>query len=141
MLSAGLDDYLSKPVSEAQLSHMIKRWLKLITPQVVEKLNFNKMRLVDIGESMTLANGDAKLARDMLQMLVDGLASDERELERLQVIGDFKSMFELTHRMHGGAVIAAFPGCAKPPVFCRKSCAHKKMMSRQGLIVVSWMLY
>ncbi|QFT54253.1 response regulator [Microbulbifer sp. THAF38] len=102
LLSAGLDDYLSKPVSEAQLSHMIKRWLKIITPQVVEKLNPNQMRLVDIGESLNLANGDAKLARDMLQMLIDGLMTDERELERLHSLGDIKGMFELTHRMHGG---------------------------------------
>ncbi|WP_444898002.1 response regulator [Microbulbifer sp. SSSA005] len=102
LLSAGLDDYLSKPVSEAQLSHMIKRWLKIITPQAAEKVKIEEMRLVDIGECLALANGDAKLARDMLRMLIDGLSSDERELERLYNLGDYKGMFELTHRMHGG---------------------------------------
>ncbi|MDP5210579.1 response regulator [Microbulbifer sp. 2205BS26-8] len=102
LLSAGLDDYLSKPVSEAQLTHMIKRWLKIITPQVIEKLSLEQMRLVDIGESLTLANGDTKLARDMLQMLLDGLVSDERELQRLLSAGDLRGMFELTHRIHGG---------------------------------------
>ncbi|MCO1334918.1 response regulator [Microbulbifer sp. OS29] len=102
LLSAGLDDYLSKPVSESQLSHMIKRWLKIITPQVVERTNLEEMRLVDIGECLTLANGDAKLARDMLCMLIDGLSSDEGELERLFNLNDYKGMFELTHRMHGG---------------------------------------
>jgi len=109
LLSAGLDDYLSKPVSEAQLSHMIKRWMKILAPAMPEKGMFDRPRLVDIGESLNLSNSDATLARDMLQMLVKGLVSDEQELNRLRAAGDHKSLFELVHRIHGGCCYCGVP--------------------------------
>ncbi|MFC6632145.1 response regulator [Microbulbifer taiwanensis] len=109
LLSAGLDDYLSKPVSEAQLSHMIKRWMKILAPAMRENPGLERLRLVDISESLTLSNGDAALARDMMQMLIKNLASDERELKRLSTTGEHKAMFELVHRMHGGCCYCGVP--------------------------------
>ena len=110
LLSAGLDDYLSKPVSEAQLSHMIKRWMKILAPSATagdDKLS--GLRLVDISDSLNLSNNDARLARDMLQMLIKGLISDEQELMRLRNAGDRKALFELVHRMHGGCCYCGVP--------------------------------
>ncbi|SHE82153.1 two-component system, NarL family, sensor histidine kinase BarA [Microbulbifer donghaiensis] len=109
LLSAGLDDYLSKPVSEAQLSHMIKRWMKILAPTLPDQQSFERLRLVDIGESLNLSNDDARLARDMMQMLIKGLISDEQELSRLRSTGDHKGMFELAHRMHGGCCYCGVP--------------------------------
>lgn len=111
LLSAGLDDYLSKPVSEAQLSHMIKRWMKILAPSPMapESDKLSGPRLVDIGDSLTLSNNDARLARDMLQMLIKGLIADEQELIRLRSSGDHKALFELIHRMHGGCCYCGVP--------------------------------
>ncbi|SDZ87699.1 response regulator [Microbulbifer marinus] len=109
LLSAGLDDYLSKPVSEAQLSHMIKRWMKILTPAMPDNYSFERLRLVDVAESVSLSNNDAGLARDMMQMLIKGLVSDEQELNRLRSSGDHKGMFELAHRMHGGCCYCGVP--------------------------------
>ncbi|WP_346836829.1 response regulator [Microbulbifer sp. SAOS-129_SWC] len=109
LLSAGLDDYLSKPVSEAQLSHMIKRWMKILAPTQPFASRNASPRLVDIGDSLNLSNNDARLARDMLQMLIKGLISDEQELHRLRDDGDTKALFELVHRMHGGCCYCGVP--------------------------------
>ena len=109
LLSAGLDDYLSKPVSEAQLSNMIKRWMKILAPATPSSGEVRGPRLVDIGESLSLSNNDAKLARDMLQMLIKGLIADEQELHRLSKLGDIKGLFELVHRMHGGCCYCGVP--------------------------------
>ncbi|MCW8126356.1 response regulator [Microbulbifer halophilus] len=114
LLSAGLDDYLSKPVSEAQLDHMIKRWMKILSPPApppnVERPG---PRLVDIGDSLSLSNNDAALARDMLQMLIKGLIQDEQELNHLRSAGDHKALFELVHRMHGGCCYCGVPRLRK----------------------------
>ncbi|KUJ84372.1 hybrid sensor histidine kinase/response regulator [Microbulbifer flavimaris] len=109
LLAAGLDDYLSKPVSEAQLSHTIQRWMKIIAPQRPERNALDIPRLVDIGESLELSNNDAALARDMLQMLIRGLVADEQEMHRLFAAGDHRGLFELVHRVHGGCCYCGVP--------------------------------
>lgn len=110
LLSAGMDDYLSKPVTEAQLSHMIKRWMKILAPAApAQQESGRDPRPVDIGESLGLSNGNPKLARDLLQMLLDGLAADERELNRLHGEGDHRELFELAHRLHGACCYCGVP--------------------------------
>ncbi|WP_308366928.1 MULTISPECIES: response regulator [unclassified Microbulbifer] len=109
LLSAGMDDYLSKPVSEAQLSNMIKRWMKILAPAMPAPGRERSPRPVDISESLGLSNNNAKLARDMLQMLLDGLMVDEQELKRLQAEGDHKGLFELVHRLHGACCYCGVP--------------------------------
>ncbi|WP_237058739.1 response regulator [Microbulbifer sediminum] len=109
LLSAGLDDYLSKPVSEAQLSNMIKRWMKILVPSRGAQLQQDMPRLVDISESLELSNNDATLARDMLQMLVKGLIADEQELNRCRAAGNHRDLFELVHRLHGGCCYCGVP--------------------------------
>lgn len=110
LLSAGLDDYLSKPISEAQLSSTIQRWMKILTLDSEQpKPQPSRSRLVDIGESLNLSNNDSRLARDLLRMLVKGLLEDEQELNRLYEAGDHKGLFELTHRIHGGCCYCGVP--------------------------------
>ncbi|WP_226702601.1 response regulator [Microbulbifer elongatus] len=110
LLSAGLDDYLSKPVSEAQLSHTVKRWMEIYTPAEPEQLRpLVGPRLVDISESLNLANQDPSLARDLLRMLLKGLHDDEQELSRMYQEGDLKGLFERIHRLHGGCCYCGVP--------------------------------
>lgn len=109
LLAAGLDDYLSKPVSESQLNHMIKRWMKILSPATPAPPAAQVARLVDIEESLSLSNKDPKLARDMLQMLIRGLLEDEQELNRLHGERDHRGLFELVHRMHGGCCYCGVP--------------------------------
>ena len=110
LLSAGLDDYLSKPISESQLTHTVKRWMEVNTFNEPEQLTtLMEPRLVDIGESLNLANQDAKLARDLLRMLIKGLHEDEQELSRLTEEADYLGLFERVHRLHGGCCYCGVP--------------------------------
>ncbi|WP_227718237.1 response regulator [Microbulbifer sp. Q7] len=110
LLSAGLDDYLSKPVSEVQLTHTVKRWMEVNVPMDADTINtVAGPRLVDIGESLNLANQDPGLARDLLRMLLKGLHDDEQELARVYRDGDFKALFERIHRLHGGCCYCGVP--------------------------------
>ena len=110
LLSAGLDDYLSKPVSETQLTHTVKRWMEVYTPSEPEQLvTLAGPRLVDIGESLSLANQDPNLARDLLRMLLKGLHEDEQELSRMHQESDCQGLFERVHRLHGGCCYCGVP--------------------------------
>ncbi|MCK7597167.1 response regulator [Microbulbifer sp. CAU 1566] len=110
LLSAGLDDYLSKPVSEDQLAHTVKRWMEVQAGAEPEQLStVIEPRLVDISESLNLANQDPGLARDLLRMLLQGLYEDEQELSRLYRENDHKGLFERIHRLHGGCCYCGVP--------------------------------
>ncbi len=110
LLSAGLDDYLSKPVSESQLSHTVKRWMEIYAPSEYEQMTtLTGPRLVDIGEGLNLANQDPSLARDLLRMLLKGLHDDEQELSRLYQESEYQGLFELVHRLHGGCCYCGVP--------------------------------
>ena len=110
LLAAGLDDYLSKPVSETQLSHTIKRWMEVSTQRDDSETSlFLEPRLVDISESLKLSNQDPNLARDLLRMLLKGLQDDEQTLTQLMAERDHKGMFELVHRLHGGCCYCGVP--------------------------------
>ncbi|WP_295797990.1 response regulator [uncultured Microbulbifer sp.] len=110
LLTAGLDDYLSKPVSEAQLTHTIKRWMEFSSQRNDgNATTFREPRLVDISESLKLSNQDPNLARDLLRMLLKGLHDDEQALTQLMEAQDHKGMFELVHRLHGGCCYCGVP--------------------------------
>ena len=110
LLSAGLDDYLSKPVSEAQLTHTVKRWMEIYAPAEPEQItSLAGPRLVDICESLKLANQDPGLARDLLRMLLKGLHDDEDALSHLYQDGDLGGLFERVHRLHGGCCYCGVP--------------------------------
>ena len=110
LLTAGLDDYLSKPVSEAQLTHTIKRWMEFsVQRNDSTPASYLEPRLVDIGESLSLSNQDPKLALDLLRMLLKGLHDDEQALNQLKEARDHKGMFELVHRLHGGCCYCGVP--------------------------------
>ncbi len=120
LLLAGMDDYLSKPVSEAQLAHVINRWLKArklhaswlpnlkqtppadTVPESRPLQPQDSQRVVDLTESLKLANNKPNLARDMLSMLLDGLAADKESIQSSFATKDFKALEARVHRLHGG---------------------------------------
>ena len=110
LLGSGLDDYPSKPVSEAQLNHTIERWMEMRVRELQqEPASTIRTRLVDIGESLKLSNNNSELARDLLRMLLNGLHEDEQELSRLYRDGNHKGLFERVHRLHGGCCYCGVP--------------------------------
>ncbi|MFV8781774.1 response regulator [Microbulbifer sp. SA54] len=109
LLSAGLDDYLSKPIGEVQLAHTIKRWMEINVQQGSAEPSPLEPRLVDISESLSLCNQDPKLARDLLQMLLRSLHEDTLQINQLTREKDYQGLFEIVHRVHGGCCYCGVP--------------------------------
>ncbi len=60
-------------------------------------------KIVDINESLKLAKGKADLARDMLQMLLDNIRADLPTIKTAWKAKDYETLYELVHKIHGGA--------------------------------------
>lgn len=113
LLLAGLDDYLSKPVSEAQLTHVIRRWIGVDTSRPWAAASEPRQTLgreaLDLQLSLRLSNGKPDLARDMLRMLLADLPEDEERIRQYFQEGAYDLLETTVHRLHGGASYCGVP--------------------------------
>lgn len=129
LLLAGMDDYLSKPVSESDLRLMINRWsrqseshqaeqppvnaLDAGAPQQRNKVSDNNegsaAKVFDWNESMLLAKHLPDLAKDMLTMLVDSLEPTQQQMNVAIGNQDWQSLSDIVHKFHGGCCYCGVP--------------------------------
>lgn len=124
LLIAGMDDCISKPVSEIQLAHIINRWASLsgkkeVVIQIEEKLPNQNLRKpiptedltgsVDIQLCLKLANNKPALARDMLSMLLNGLESEKQQINAALAAQAYQELGELIHKLYGSSCYCGVP--------------------------------
>ena len=120
LLAAGMDDYFSKPIQQAQLVNILERW----TGQMKATENANndldnglpehdEHPIIDWQLSLKLAAGKVDLARDLLRMLVEALPTDKTELISCWESGDFEALLAHAHRLHGGSRYTGTPTLRK----------------------------
>lgn len=124
ILKAGMNDCISKPVSEEQLIHILKHWLNLApasaSGSATEDIPYNLAELIsgshipqssvmNLQESLRLTNGNKVLARDMLSKLADGLAEDAETIVSLYQEQRWAELQERVHHLHGGCCYCGVP--------------------------------
>lgn len=127
LLLSGMDDFLSKPVSEEDLEHVIERWVKTggraAAPNVVQQSEStvssqkeeahtpeqNSQEVFSWSESMTLAKNKPDLAKDMFSMLLESLVETEQEVSRHLYNRDYDQLLEVVHRFYGGCCYCGVP--------------------------------
>ncbi|WP_083608016.1 response regulator [Teredinibacter haidensis] len=130
LLLAGMDDYLTKPVSENELRHIIDRWVSrnphkrvarnkdVATATVpgsphTDVAPQEREALVSIRQSLELAKNKPDLARDMLNMLLDSLPSARADINTYLSEGNHKELQEVIHKLHGGCCYCGVPRLKK----------------------------
>jgi len=96
----GIDDYLSKPLQDAQLLHILQQWTRFIAaPQA----------LVDWQEGRKLANGKPELAEMLLRTLLDDLPQTRQRLQSAYSQQDTVSWQQELHRLLGACRYCGVP--------------------------------
>ena len=67
------------------------------------------LAVLDPEEGLQLAAGNADLASDMLNMLLDGLPEDSRNIRAAQQRGDQAELHEIIHKLHGASRYCGVP--------------------------------
>jgi two-component system, NarL family, sensor histidine kinase BarA len=115
LLQSGLDDYLTKPISERQLAQVILKWTGLaLRNRGPERSGAGAMpggglSVLDAEEGLRLAAGKADLAADMLSMLLAGLPSDRQAIRQAREAGERNALIERVHRLHGATRYCGVP--------------------------------
>ncbi|WP_411383977.1 response regulator [Pseudomonas sp. L7] len=136
LLHSGMDDYLTKPISERQLAQVVMKWtgLSLGTPSLdraTERFpDGNELKVLDHEEGLRLAAGKADLAADMLAMLLASLEGDRQAIRNAREQGDRLAMIERVHRLNGAS---RYCGVPQLRAACQRSETLLKQDSPQAL--------
>lgn len=114
LLHGGMDDYLTKPISERQLAQVVMKWtgLSLGTPQQAPAEttgNGDELKVLDPQEGLRLAAGKADLAADMLNMLLASLEADREAIRAARLANDHEGLIEQVHRLNGASRYCGVP--------------------------------
>ena len=131
LLQSGMDDYLTKPISERQLAQVVLKWTGLVLrnqsperlPEVLHQ--DSALQVLDHHEGLRLAAGKADLAADMLAMLLATLDDDRAAIRDARAAADHTAMIEQVHRLHG-----ATRYCGVPQL--RAACLRSETLLKQG---------
>ncbi|QTT87555.1 response regulator [Pseudomonas chlororaphis] len=115
LLQSGMDDYLTKPISERQLAQVVLKWTGLaLRNQGPERTgepsgNGLELQVLDHDEGLRLAAGKADLAADMLAMLLASLEADREAIRTARAANDHNALIERVHRLHGATRYCGVP--------------------------------
>ncbi len=119
LLLAGMDDYLSKPVSESDLRQIIDRWARRATvapPAPVKEIAARldrQQEIFDITNALALARNNADLAKDMFVMLLASLDETTNAIANAMTAGDMERLHEVVHKLYGGCCYCGVPALRK----------------------------
>ncbi|RLU03650.1 MAG: response regulator [Ketobacter sp.] len=114
LLNSGMDDYVTKPINEAQLMHIIHKWTG-VNLQAEEELEseIHTERAadepVDMVLGLKLANNKEDLAEEMLEMLFNSLQKDKDTIRVLLEDEDYETLQEVVHKLHGATRYTGVP--------------------------------
>jgi len=136
LLQAGLDDYLTKPISDRQLAQVILKWTGLSLRQASQPAvappeeapviapAAETLPVLDTDEGLRLAAGKADLAAEMLSMLLGSLAQERFAIRQARHGGDLQAQVDRVHRLHG-----ATRYCGVPQL--RQACLQAETLLKQ----------
>ncbi len=122
LLLSGMDDFLSKPVSDEDLALILSRWVNKQNgdtsntediaqqePSQQSEIPSTVPTVFNWSESMKLAKDKPDLAADMLTMLIASLDPTEQGIRSALDAEDMESLFEINHKFHGGCCYCGVP--------------------------------
>ncbi|OUR93790.1 hypothetical protein A9Q81_15070 [Gammaproteobacteria bacterium 42_54_T18] len=130
LLNSGMDDYVTKPINENQLLHIIKHWTgKDLTTPITPALTIPspiKSEVVSLSMGLKLANNKQDLADDMLIMLFDSLTKDRISLREDLNSQDYSRMLERVHKLHGATRYTGVPNLQRSAKALEEDLKHKQ---------------
>jgi two-component system sensor histidine kinase BarA len=126
LLRVGMNDYLTKPIDENQLTHIIQKWTgfdpKHQQPrQITTSNDISSDSILDWEESLKLASNKADLAKDMLNMLIKGLPEQCKKIQRYLDENHLEALLEQVHYLHGGTRYCGVPSLRNACHECESS--------------------
>ncbi len=115
LLSAGMNDYLAKPIEEEKLHTLLLRYKpgpaagNWVAPAEAAEITVNENATLDWQLALRQAAGKSDLAREMLQMLVAFLPEIRNKVEEQLVGENPEDLVDAIHKLHGSCGYSGVP--------------------------------
>ncbi len=115
LLSAGMNDYLAKPIEEEKLHTLLLRYKpgpaagNWVAPAEDAEITVNENATLDWQLALRQAAGKNDLAREMLQMLVAFLPEIRNKVEEQLVGENPEDLVDAIHKLHGSCGYSGVP--------------------------------
>jgi len=117
LLNEGMNDYLTKPISQTQLQDSIHKWTakdifyKANLPKVKNKTGISKSELSTIDWALSLKNAGNKeeLAKEMLSMLLNSFDEAENLIGLYLDSSQLAELISQVHKIHGATAYCGVP--------------------------------
>lgn len=136
LLASGIDDYVGKPISQAQLLQILQKWLGkkeqlLQTKVTIENLNLTKKSsnkkftnlsiepaenatnieslVIDWEDALIRAAGKPDLAANLMMMLIDSIDQEKEALYQAWQAHDRQALANIAHRVLGASRYTGVP--------------------------------
>ncbi|HBD79873.1 MAG TPA: two-component sensor histidine kinase BarA [Leclercia adecarboxylata] len=115
LLSAGMNDYLAKPIEEEKLHALLLRYKpgpaagNWVAPAEAAEITVNENATLDWQLALRQAAGKNDLAREMLQMLVAFLPEIRNKVEEQLVGENPEDLVDAIHKLHGSCGYSGVP--------------------------------
>lgn len=119
LLAAGMDDYLSKPITETQLRHTLNRWVldeqepdvaaTREVPSAPAPADSAAPPVIDPALALRRVGGREALAEEMFTMLLASLEQEAPGINAVAESGDREALLERVHKLHGATRYCGTP--------------------------------
>ena len=118
LLNEGMNDYLTKPISQTQLQDNIQKWTakdiiyNSILPKIKDdRISVYKPDITTIDWSLSLINAGNKeeLAKEMLSMLINSFDEASRLINQYLDSNQLPDLISQVHKIHGATAYCGVP--------------------------------
>lgn len=127
IMAAGMNDYLTKPIIDDQLDHIINIYCAELTPL--------KSNTVDINTCLQLANNKATLACEMFTMLCQILPSEIENINYSAQTQDNLTFLNIVHKLHGACCYTGVPQLKKAVQALEQAIKENQQQHYQTLLL------
>ena len=134
-LRNGIDDYLSKPLDESQLHHILQQWTRYIGQPI---------SAIDWPEAERLAGGRRSLAEQLISTLIDDIPLAREQLVNANTALDAQAWQRAVHRLLGAcrytgvpALRAALEAALLLPNGSRDESLHQRILYEMDALMQS----
>ncbi|MBI2382061.1 MAG: two-component sensor histidine kinase BarA [Gammaproteobacteria bacterium] len=115
MLSAGMNDYVTKPISGEQLEMLLRKWVRhdlSLNTEARGRAGDNRRQgnsVIDWEQSLSMAGGKAELASDLLSMLIANIPVARQQIVKAHGEQNQALMRDQVHKFHGATCYCGVP--------------------------------